>query len=260
MDKIWDDVWAASDIEIEEKLRKAGDEELLPIFLKYLPKNDRILEAGCGLGKWVIYLRSRCYDIAGIDFAEETVKTVKKYNHALPVEFGDVKKTRFDDNYFGAYISLGVVEHFLEGPDEALLEAKRILKNGGLLFITVPVFNSVRRYAAYFEKIYNFIVTNKNMRKLFGKKEYPEKHFIEYRYSLYEFEKILKKSKFSIIHKFTLQHNPFSMFNYFLETPAFLLKGRFFYKIFDYIAQFLKSKSEWIAPHEVIWICFNDKD
>jgi SAM-dependent methyltransferase len=259
MDKIWDDAWSASDIKIEEKLRKVGDEELLPVFLKYLPKNDRILEAGCGLGQWVIYLRGKGYDIAGIDFAEETVKAVKKYKHDLPVEFCDVKKTRFDDNYFGAYISLGVVEHFLEGPSEALLEAKRILKKGGLLFVSVPVFNSARRCASYFEKACNFMAANKVMRKLFGKKECPKKHFIEYRYSIREFEKILKDSKFSIIHKFTLQHSPFSMFNYFLETPDFLLKGSFFYKIFDHVARFLKSRSEWIAPHEVMWICSNDK-
>jgi len=258
MDKIWDRVW--SDSKISDKLLQIEDDELLPLFIKYLPLKGKILEAGCGLGQWVIYLRDREYDITGIDFAEQTVRTTKKYNNALPIEFGDVRMTRFENNYFDAYISLGVVEHFREGPGQALSEARRILKKDGLLFISVPVFNSVRKYAVCFEKLYDFMKTNRFIRKMLGKKkEYPEKHFIEYRFSIEEFETILNKSSFPIAHKFALGHSTLSMFNYFLEPPTILLKGTFFYNICEYISRVLKKMSEWIAPHSVLWICSNDK-
>ena len=31
-------------------------ETTLPLFLQYLPKNAPILDAGCGLARWVMYL------------------------------------------------------------------------------------------------------------------------------------------------------------------------------------------------------------
>ena len=36
-------------------------------FLRHLPREEPILEGGCGLGAWVIFLEEQGYDIAGID-------------------------------------------------------------------------------------------------------------------------------------------------------------------------------------------------
>lgn len=257
MDKIWDGVW--SELDVGKQLKKIQTDKQLPIFLKYLSKDGKILEAGCGLGQWVIYLRNLGYDIMGIDFAEETIKTIKKHDDTIPVELGDVVGTNFEDNHFDAYISLGVVEHFVDGPLVALKEAKRILKKNGLLLISIPVFNPARRATAYLENCYNFLKENKYVRKMFGKDEYPEKEFIEYRYTMSEFENILKKEKFFIIDKYPIMHSPFGMFNYFLEPPKFLKKGEYLHEVVDAFAKFLKRKSPWIAPHLVMWICKNGK-
>src|SRR5262249_6612434 len=41
-------------------------------------------------------------------------------------------------NYFGGYLSFGVVEHFEQGPLPALKEAYRVLHPDGTLVLTVP--------------------------------------------------------------------------------------------------------------------------
>ncbi|HCG73391.1 MAG TPA: 3-demethylubiquinone-9 3-O-methyltransferase, partial [Nitrospina sp.] len=53
----------------------------------------------------------------------------------------DVHALPFPKSFFGAYLSYGVVEHFPQGPQQAILEAHRVLKPGGLIFMMVPADN-----------------------------------------------------------------------------------------------------------------------
>jgi len=60
----------------------------------FLPKNDLILEAGCGLSPKLIHFDSKSYQILGIDYIFSALEQVKKYDpnlflaqsdlHALP--------------------------------------------------------------------------------------------------------------------------------------------------------------------------------
>jgi SAM-dependent methyltransferase len=49
------------------------------------------------------------------------------------------------DNHYAGYISLGVIEHREEGPEPFLVEAKRVLRPGGVCLISVPFMNPFRR-------------------------------------------------------------------------------------------------------------------
>lgn len=122
-----------------------------PAFSRYLPKSGIVLEAGCGLAGYVVALRARGYDCRGIDFANETVQRVKANFPDLPVESGDVLNLNYDDGEISAYISLGVVEHFQDGPLDALSEAARVLRPGGTLLISVPQFHRWRGLDAHAE-------------------------------------------------------------------------------------------------------------
>lgn len=123
----------------------SDDSVIMKVFEKYLPRDGKIIEAGCGLGQYIYFLRKRNYDIEGIDFAKETVNFVNSEFPQLPVHVGQLFHLDYPDGALKGYISLGVVEHFEEGPQRILKEAYRVLDKGGILILSVPYFNPLRR-------------------------------------------------------------------------------------------------------------------
>jgi len=118
-------------------------------FTRYLPRQGRVLEAGCGLGQYTLALRVRGYDAEGVDWAPETVEAVRAMYPDLPIRVGDATHLEVPDGYYSGYISLGVVEHHREGPEPFLREACRVLKPGGVALISVPYFHPLRRLKAW---------------------------------------------------------------------------------------------------------------
>jgi SAM-dependent methyltransferase len=223
-------MWASRTIEQE---LEACSMETPPreLFLKYLTKKDKIVEAGCGFAKWVIYLHRRGFDIIGIDNNEFAISKLKEFDASLQVEVGDILNIKYPDNYFDAYISMGVIEHFEEGPHAALNEAYRLLKPGGLVFVSVPTVNTIRRFyrrpvrnalnmflrsliivkkgwsesksKACIDAIDN-LLPEKVKNNLLGRKDIYY-HFTEYRYTKDELENFLRQSGFEIIK--TIPHD-----------------------------------------------------
>ncbi|MBI5049153.1 MAG: class I SAM-dependent methyltransferase [Deltaproteobacteria bacterium] len=175
---------------VTEEVAACSQRNIMDTFLKYLPKNEPILEAGCGLGAWVIFLSEKGYDIAGIDNNKAVIDKLKAWNPSLKVQYGDIRRLPYYDNALGAYISLGVVEHFEEGCEDALKEAYRVLKPGGTIFFTVPMENIFRKIISHpLRAIYLY------WRRLKG----DSIHFAEYRYNRQEAENLLKKYGFEIV-------------------------------------------------------------
>ena len=114
-------------------------------FTRYLPKTGTILEAGCGIGLYVVALLVRGYNVVGVEWAPRTVDAVRGIFPGLPVTAGDVTALQVPDNTFAAYVSLGVMEHRREGPEPFLQEAYRVLAPGGVAMISVPHFHPLRR-------------------------------------------------------------------------------------------------------------------
>ncbi len=113
----------------------------------FLPRDELILEAGCGLGIELIHWRGKGYRVVGIDYAENALRQVNIYQPGHQLAVGDIHQLPYPDSSFGAYLSFGVLEHFEFGPGPALQEANRVLKPGGLLVLTVPYPNLIWRLA-----------------------------------------------------------------------------------------------------------------
>ncbi|MFN2386432.1 MAG: class I SAM-dependent methyltransferase [Thermoanaerobaculia bacterium] len=144
-EEYWRSYWTpAARATLMERGRLGDLDEFEEIFARYLPRNLPILEAGCGPAHFVAALRARGYDAFGVDFEPEVVRWVKETIPDLDVRLGDVRSLDIPTGSLGGYISLGVVEHFEGGPEEALREARRVLHPEGVAFVSTPFLNPLR--------------------------------------------------------------------------------------------------------------------
>ncbi|NJK82109.1 MAG: methyltransferase domain-containing protein [Chloroflexaceae bacterium] len=120
------------------------------VFQRWLPHEGRILEAGCGNGRILITLRYLGYPIEGVEWVVDTVRATRASYPDLPIRVADVTRLDVLDTAFDAYISLGVVEHRRAGPEPFLTEAYRVLRPAGIMLISVPYFNPLRRFKVLF--------------------------------------------------------------------------------------------------------------
>lgn len=212
-------VFSWNENDFQKLIANCPDEPVTPHLMRYLNKEWNILEAGCGSGRFVYYLNSLGYNVQGIEINTETVSVLNKKFPNLKIQYGDVTKLPFTDSSLDAIISLGVIEHVVEGIDGPINEMYRVLKNGGIAFVIVPSFNLVRRIKhrlgiLHFVAAIRYLKDSTIIRSLFGKgpkggdrvpKNSPYKTwpifgtFYEYRFIKHEFENELVKGKFEIL-------------------------------------------------------------
>jgi SAM-dependent methyltransferase len=197
----WQENWSGLSVEkVMEIFSYTRVERLLSLFRRYLPPGGRILEGGCGLGPWVIKLRSLGYDITGVDYDDVSVHKIRKYDPGAGLCVCNVKKMPFEDRSFDAYLSLGVLEHFCEGPAEAVAEAWRVLDSGGLFLVMLPYLNIFERLRLPAKNIKK----NAFIRKILGREKkdfYYEKYF-----SLREITTILENAGFEVEETLPIDH------------------------------------------------------
>jgi SAM-dependent methyltransferase len=136
--------WHESDM--QAALESCARDEATPIIERHFPRGIRILESGCGIGRWLRFYQDRDRRIIGLEYSRETVEMVKRTWPDLEILEGDCERSPFPDGTFDGVLSFGVVEHWVEGPQGPLREILRVLKPGGKAFISVPCFNSIRRW------------------------------------------------------------------------------------------------------------------
>lgn len=208
-EKNWRDVSMKDVLEIfsYERVKKQ-----MEIFTKYLPKNQKILEGGCGLGPYLVRLRQLGYDVEGIDYNEGPIRKLLAYDPTLPVKVGDVTAIPYPDSYFGGYLSLGVIEHFTEGPEKAIREAWRVLKSSGVFIVAVPTRNIFMDLKAPL----TWVKSNHWLRKLLGKP--LDNHYWEQYFKKKDLVEYLEKEGFEVRAIYPLDHShALVSFSYFFR-------------------------------------------
>ncbi len=117
-------------------------------------QGDRVLDIGCGNGRFVFFKRPSCGELVGIDagshFAPEPLRSVD-------LARGDVRLLPFAEASFDKAYSLDVLEHLTEeGVVRMLSEARRVLRPGGKFFVYSHVMMSSK--LAVFQRGVNRLV------------------------------------------------------------------------------------------------------
>lgn len=104
--------------------------------------NARLLDVGCGNGEFISALRQLGIDVVGVE--PDLVRAGFGRKHlGLEIVSSAYREAIFPSGHFDAITFIQTLEH-MENPLEALVQARRHLKSGGLLVVDVPSFNNLR--------------------------------------------------------------------------------------------------------------------
>lgn len=119
------------------------------MFSEYVPdRKARILDFGCGYGRIMAELAKAGYtDLTGIDFSAPLVERGRAEHPELDLTAYPGGPLPYGDDIFDAAVMLAVFTCMLEtrAQAEALLELRRVLKPGGLLYVNDFLLNRDRR-------------------------------------------------------------------------------------------------------------------
>lgn len=102
-----------------------------------------VLDLGCGAGRNLIPLAKKSFSLSGLDLAPAGFRFIKdslrKEKLKANLEVGSIyKKLPYSNSSFDAIISVQVLQHGTEKQIlKAIEEMKRVLRPGGLIFITL---------------------------------------------------------------------------------------------------------------------------
>lgn len=105
----------------------------------------RILESGCGSGRWLAFFERLGHRPVGLDDSPGPLAVAQHHAPRLALVRGDVVAAPFRDASFDVVFSSYVAEHFEDGPGALLRELRRLLVPGGLLLLVVPYASPFRR-------------------------------------------------------------------------------------------------------------------
>lgn len=190
--EFWEENWANA--EYERSVAFCEVDPLRPLFEKYLRRESLMLEGGCGMGNYVSYYSERGCSVVGVDFAQGALKALKRRRPAEKLCAGDVARLPFPDRTFDLYYSGGVVEHFEDGPEAALAEARRVLRDDGVLLISVPYLSPVRRLVSLSRR--EWLMVDRPVAHGYRPCGYE---FFQYAYSRAEFSRLLTRAGLRVI-------------------------------------------------------------
>ena len=105
-------------------------------------KKGRLLDAGCGGGKYTLPLRMRGFDVVAVDVSLNALKMTGERSASLDLDIGllaaNIYQMPFAGESFDIIWCYGVLQHLLlKERESAISEFGRLLRKDGLLFIEV---------------------------------------------------------------------------------------------------------------------------
>jgi ubiquinone/menaquinone biosynthesis C-methylase UbiE len=105
-------------------------------FTSRLTPGGRILDAGCGTGRFVKYFLRDGFKVTGIDRSGSMIDIAAKNNSMAEFMVMDICHLEFPSNYFDGIWNVATLLHLDEADVKfALKESMRVLKSDGTLYI-----------------------------------------------------------------------------------------------------------------------------
>jgi len=167
---------------------------------KYLKEGSKILDIGCGNGRFLKYLlKFGSFELYGTEMEGNSAKRASKIKE-INLKTGTLNSDDFPDNFFDAVSLFHVFEHLAE-PKEILETICKIVKPGGIAVFSFP---NIASFQARFFK---------------GKWLHldPPRHL--FFFDPKDFMKIMEEKGFKVVKKqyFSFEQNPFGAVQSFLN-------------------------------------------
>lgn len=178
------------------------------LYENYLPKDksSRILEIGCGLGKFLYFLKQLDYNnIEGIDVSEELVEIAKKNSGIIVHHIVDINNfLNTKEGYYDLIVMFDVIEHIEKNKViDTLLRVNKSLTNNGI-----------------------FLISTENMASPIGRLQHYLDFTHEYNYTEITLQQVLEISGFKNIFiwgmKELIPKDPKGIIIYFLRKIWFI--------------------------------------
>ena len=106
-------------------------------------KTNKMLDVGCGPGLFLIEAKKRGWEVYGTEFTDNQLAYLN--DKGINTLKGKLTNDSFEDELFDVIISSEVIEH-INNPVEEMKHFYRLLRKGGLVYITTPNFNAIERF------------------------------------------------------------------------------------------------------------------
>lgn len=201
--------------------------ELLDGFEQYKSTN-RILDIGAGCGFFLKVAKQRGWEVYGTEIDESAIENCK--DSSLNMSFGDINTIDFPENYFDVVAHIEVIEH-INNPNEYVSEIQKILRPGGITYLSTPNFNALHRMRL--KEKYDVIsypnhlcyYTSKTLKQLFKSKGLKPLKVVTTGYSLTR----LRTSKGVSNQSFVSETSDDEMLRSKIETNGFLKFSKWFF-------------------------------
>lgn len=102
---------------------------------RWVPKNVRILDIGCGFGQALAYHRDRGCDVYGVEADQNIERVAERFG--FKVHVGLFSPEHYESNSFDYITMSQVIEHVTD-PVEVMCGIAKILKPGGMAILSTP--------------------------------------------------------------------------------------------------------------------------
>lgn len=129
----------------EKGSKEYEQQSFWPELEKNLTADGNYLDAGCGIGGWVVFLNEKGFHTEGIDAHSGAIRALSEYDPDLSLKIASTSAIPFNNEQFDGVLSIGSLEYFEGEVEASLTEMYRVTAFGGFVCIEVPLANTLRR-------------------------------------------------------------------------------------------------------------------